>query len=84
MSSWVIRERATSKIVTELFDKRNVDKLNREKYEAIPIATYLGQLNRSIKAVPLCPKCGGHQTSTDAGNRPCKTCGGTGSAPAKA
>lgn len=45
MSSWVIRERATSKVVTELFDKRNVDKLNREKYEAIPIGIYLGSIN---------------------------------------
>lgn len=49
MSSWVIRERATGKVVTELFDKRNIDKLNREKYEAIPIGIYLGQLNRSIQ-----------------------------------
>lgn len=31
-------------------------------------------------APPLCAKCGGHQTSTDAGNRPCKACGGTGRA----
>lgn len=26
----------------------------------------------------LCARCSGHQTSTDAGNKPCEECGGTG------
>lgn len=50
MMSWVIVERATGKVITELFEKRNVDRLNRSKYEAIPIGQYLASVNRAARA----------------------------------
>lgn len=47
-ASWVIRDKETGSVVTETFDKKKVDALNTEKYEAVPIATHLASLgNRS-------------------------------------
>jgi hypothetical protein len=48
-ASWVIREKATGKVVMETFDKAKVNALNTEKYEAVPVAKYLGDLNKSTK-----------------------------------
>lgn len=45
-ASWVIREKATGKVMLETFDRRKVDALNTEKYEAVPIGEYLASLNR--------------------------------------
>lgn len=44
-ASWVIREKATRRVVCEVFSRRLVDALNVEKYEAVPILTYLGEFN---------------------------------------
>lgn len=43
-------------------------------------ARYLNERGCPVEtsAKPLCSKCGGHQTSTDAGNKQCDACGGTG------
>lgn len=47
--NWAIIERSTGKCVTELFDKRSLDKLNVDKYEAVPIQQYFAQINHRIK-----------------------------------
>lgn len=48
--SWVIREKATGKVLFETFDQRKVAALNTAKYEAVPIGQYLGELNQRIAA----------------------------------
>lgn len=48
--SWVIREKATGKVLFETFDRKKVDALNTAKYEAVPILDYLVGLNAAIKA----------------------------------
>ena len=45
-ASWVIRERATGKVVMETFNAKVIEKLNAERYEAVPILEYLQSLNR--------------------------------------
>lgn len=45
-ASWVIRNKETGEVVMETFDKKKVDALNTEKYEAVPIAEHLGSLNK--------------------------------------
>lgn len=45
-ASWVIREKATGKVLFETFDKKKVDALNIAKYEAVPIGEYLASLNQ--------------------------------------
>ena len=47
-ASWVLREKATGKVVMETFNPRLVAKLNTEKYEAIPIHLYLASLNHAV------------------------------------
>jgi predicted RNA methylase len=44
-NSWVLREKATGKVVMETFDRKKVEALNTEKYEAVPIGEYLASLN---------------------------------------
>jgi hypothetical protein len=44
-ASWVVREKATGKVLFETFDQNKVDALNIEKYEAVPILEYLSSLN---------------------------------------
>ena len=48
-ASWVIREKATRKVLFETFDTRKVKALNTKRYEAIPILEYLVDMNRKIK-----------------------------------
>lgn len=45
-ASWVIREKTTGKVLFETFDRKKVEALNTEKYEAVPILEYLGSLNK--------------------------------------
>lgn len=49
-ASWVIREKETGNVVMETFDKKKVDALNTEKYEAVPVQQHLGELNKALKA----------------------------------
>lgn len=44
-ASWVIRERGTGKVIMETFDQNIVQRLNTQRYEAVPIQVYLGSLN---------------------------------------
>lgn len=43
--SWVVREKATRRVLFETFSKRIVAALNTDRYEAVPILTYLGEIN---------------------------------------
>ena len=45
-ASWVIREKATARVIMETYDRAKVDMLNTAKYEAVPIHEYLASLNR--------------------------------------
>jgi hypothetical protein len=44
-ASWVIREKGTGKVIMETFDPKQVEALNTNKYEAVPIQEYLGSIN---------------------------------------
>ena len=46
-ASWVIRDKNTREVVMETFDRKKVDALNTEKYEAVPIGEYLSSLNET-------------------------------------
>jgi hypothetical protein len=48
-ASWVIRDRVTKVAVLETFDKRIAQAINLQRYEALPIEQYLGELNATIK-----------------------------------
>jgi hypothetical protein len=48
-ASWVIRDKATKTPVMETFNPATVDRLNTDKYEAVPIGQYLGEINGKAK-----------------------------------
>jgi hypothetical protein len=48
-ASWVIRNKGTGEVLFETFDRKKVDALNTEKYEAVPIQEYLGSINNAAK-----------------------------------
>lgn len=43
--SWIIRNKETREVLFETFDRRKVEALNTEKYEAVPVQEYLASLN---------------------------------------
>ena len=49
-ASWILRNKTSKEVICETFDKRKVELLNTEKYEAVPILEYLQGLNRVIRA----------------------------------
>jgi hypothetical protein len=52
-ASWIIRNKETKEVVMETFDRKKVDALNTEKYEAVPIGEYLGSLNKTGKTAEV-------------------------------
>lgn len=48
-ASWIIRDKTTKRILVETFNKKIVDHLNTDKYEAIPILEYLVEINGKTK-----------------------------------
>lgn len=48
-ASWVIVSKQTGKPLFETFQASIISKINTAQYEAVPILTYLQQLNRSLK-----------------------------------
>ena len=44
-ASWVIREKATGRVIAETFNPNIAAAVNTEKYEAVPILEYLVSLN---------------------------------------
>lgn len=55
-ASWVLRNKETKEVIAETFNPRLVERLNTEKYEAVPIGQYLGEINgqprRAVNATP--------------------------------
>ena len=49
-ASWVIREKATGRVILETFNPKLVAALNTARYEAVPILDYLVEINRQIAA----------------------------------
>lgn len=49
-ASWAIRNKETGELMMETFDKKKVDALNTEKYEAVPVAEHLASLNKQPEA----------------------------------
>jgi len=45
-SSWVIRDKETGEPIMETFQKSVVDKVNADKYEVVPVAQHLQELNQ--------------------------------------
>ena len=45
-ASWIIREKATGKIVMETFSAEVIGKINADKYEAVPVLEHLASLNK--------------------------------------
>jgi len=44
-SSWVIRNKETGEVIQETFQKSVADKVNTDKYEAVPVQQHLGEMN---------------------------------------
>lgn len=51
-ASWVIRRKEDKEVLFETFDRKKVDALNTDKYEAVPIQDYLGSINGRQKTKP--------------------------------
>ena len=49
VSSWVIVRIATGEAIAETFLQHVAEAINRDKYKAVPVGEYLGELNRRIK-----------------------------------
>lgn len=52
-ASWVIREKETGRVICETFNGEALPFL-KSKYEAVPILTYLQELNRKIRSEAEC------------------------------
>lgn len=48
-SSWVIKDKLTGEILFETFQKSLVDKINKDKYVAVPILQHLQELNQTTR-----------------------------------
>lgn len=48
--SYIVVDRETGKAVLELYDIKNVQRVNRAKYAVMPVLEYLGTLNKRILA----------------------------------
>jgi hypothetical protein len=44
-ASWIIREKATGRVIAETFKANVASAINTARYEAIPIRQYLASLN---------------------------------------
>jgi len=55
-TSWVIKNRTTGEVILETFDKKKVDALNTDKYEAVPIIEHLASLSVKVVSEPSEPK----------------------------
>jgi hypothetical protein len=49
ISSWVIKDKKTGEVIRETFQKSVADKVNTDKYEAVPILEHLQGLNKKPK-----------------------------------
>lgn len=44
-TSWVLRDKNTGRVIAETFDRKKVDTLNTDRYEAVPVIEHLHQIN---------------------------------------
>jgi hypothetical protein len=64
--SWMVVDRKTGKAVTEIFkNDEAINRLNLEKYKAVPAGEYLGDLNKNIKAEAAAPEAERGETGLD-------------------
>ncbi len=54
-ASWVIRRKDSGAVLFETFSPKIVAALNTAKYEAVPIHTYLAEINRKIREATTNP-----------------------------
>lgn len=47
-TSWMVLNKETGEVVTELRGKSAVDKLNAAKYEAVPVEDYIANINKQV------------------------------------
>ena len=47
-ASWIVRNIETGEVLFETFNRKLVAALNTAKYEAVPVLSYLANLNRGI------------------------------------
>jgi hypothetical protein len=50
VSSWVVVDKATRKAVLETFSANLAARINRERYEVVPILRYLAGVNAAAKS----------------------------------
>lgn len=48
--SWVLRNKETGEVIAETRDRKKVEALNTDKYEAVPAGQHLAQFNEAVKA----------------------------------
>lgn len=48
-ASWVIREKATGRVIAETFQRHVAEAINTDKYEAVPIIEHLASINRASR-----------------------------------
>lgn len=49
VQSWFVVSRETGEVVIETWNQKAVDRLNTEKYAAIPALEYLSRINAAIR-----------------------------------
>jgi hypothetical protein len=49
-ASWVIREKASKRVLFETWEEHDTQRIDARFYEAVPILEYLQDLNRRIAA----------------------------------
>lgn len=64
-ASWVVKDKSSGEALFETFDKKKVDMLNTDKYEAIPILKHLQSLNKKTKNEPGQPNEQQSKAETD-------------------
>lgn len=50
VKSWVIIRKSDGKVIAETFNSATVERLNKDKFEAVDIKKYLSRLNSKIKS----------------------------------
>lgn len=45
--SWMIVNKVTGEVITEIFNQEIIDLVNKEKYKAIPAKEYLASLSKT-------------------------------------
>lgn len=65
-ASWVIRDKITGETIMETFDRKKVDALNADRYEAVPIKDHLVGFNRQTRIADLNAEIANLDAASDA------------------